>query len=120
MVDQVATAPCTDPIQVRFLLLRMVYKVRSFYFDGRALIGSICDPLLAGKYPATVATTTKTITVPVNDAGSCHFTPNNNEPNDRVRISDPQRPMPSPMAARRSVSSIMRACTLPGDAPSAV
>ncbi len=29
MVDQVATAPCTDPIQVRFLLLSSVRSVRA-------------------------------------------------------------------------------------------
>ena len=29
MLDQVATAPCTDPIQVRFLLLRQANSVMS-------------------------------------------------------------------------------------------
>jgi hypothetical protein len=40
-------------------------------------MGSICDARLAGKYPATVATASKTITVPKNEAGSYAFTPNN-------------------------------------------
>jgi hypothetical protein len=43
--------------------------------------------------------------VAVNDAGSYEFTPNNNEANDRVRITDPAKPMISPIAARRNFSN---------------